>query len=124
MLLRVAPLSFADGCPATVPNGSTPRLYGNGLLWTGFAPNREFGVSQEDGSYFDKFLWMTIVYAPLTVRAVRLDATASPAQWKANEGTSAGSWATAVSFASAGCWRLTARVADVSLSVVVRVGPP
>ena len=47
MLLRVAPLSFADGCPATVPNGSTPpgerrapHFHGNGLLWTGLAPNR------------------------------------------------------------------------------------
>ena len=64
MLLRVAPLSFADGCPATVPNGSTPRFYGNGLLWTGFAPNRAFGVRPRDGSYFDKFLWTTRSTSP------------------------------------------------------------
>ena len=64
------------------------------------------------------------LYEPLTVRAVRLDATASPAHWKANEGTSEGTWATAVWFPSAGCWRLTTRIGDVSLSVVLRVGDP
>lgn len=131
MLLNVQPLSFSRGCPVTIPNGSTPpgalrapHHHGNGLLWTGLAPDRALGLLQEDGSYFDKLRWTTILSAPLTFRAVRLDATAQPARWKANEGGSAGSWATAVWFPSAGCWRLTTRVGDVSLSVVVRVGAP
>ncbi|MBA2384995.1 MAG: hypothetical protein H0V68_10100 [Actinobacteria bacterium] len=129
MLLNVRPPSSSATCPVTVPNGSTPpgehraaHFHGNGLLWTGLAPDRPIGRLDEDGSYFDKLLWTTILYETLTLRAVRLDATAPPARWKANEGGSAGSWATAVWFSSAGCWRLTARVGDVSLSVVVRVG--
>ena len=32
-----------------------------------------------------------------------------------------GSWASAVEFPSEGCWRLTGRVQDVSLSYVVKV---
>lgn len=131
MLLKLPPLSATPTCPVTAPNGSAPpgersapHWHGNGVLWTGLAPNHGIGQLQDDGSYFDKLRWTTIVYHLLSFRAVRLDATAPPALWKANEGGSAGSWATAVWFSSAGCWRLTARVGDVSLSVVVRVGPP
>lgn len=130
MLLKVQPLSVTPTCPATVPNGltvpgarRTPHVHGNGVLWTRSAQNRSIGRLDEDGSYFDKLLWTTILPHPLTFRAVRLDAAAPPALWKASEGGSSGSWATAVRFSSAGCWRLTARVGDVSLSVVVRVGP-
>jgi hypothetical protein len=138
IVLNVGPLSFTPTCPVTIPNGSTPpgerrasHFHGNGLLWTGFAPNREVGVREDDGSYFDKLLWWTtILHEPLTFHAARLDASAPPVRWKANEGRFVGStfrgttWATALWFPSAGCWRLTARLRDVSLSVVVRVGPP
>ena len=138
MLLNVRPLSLSAGCPVTVPNGSTPtgerrspHFHGNGLLWTGFAPNQSIGRLEEDGSYFDKLLWWTMsLHRPLSFRAVRLDANAPPPRWKANEGAFVGStfpgttWATAVWFPSAGCWRLTSRVGDLSLSVVVRVGQP
>src|SRR5215208_5410914 len=95
MLLTVRPLSFAGGCPATVPNGSTPpgeraarEFHGNGLLWTGRWLNQGIGVRDDDGSYSDKLVWTTIVYARLTLNAVRLDATAPPARWKASEGAS------------------------------------
>jgi hypothetical protein len=138
MLLDVRPLSLTPACPATTPNGSTPpgerrapQFHGNSLLWTGFAPNRPLGIPQEDGSYFDKLIWWTTMLDfPLTLQAERLDTSATVTRWKANEGRFTGStfrgttWATAVWFPSAGCWRLTARVGDVSLSVVVRVGPP
>lgn len=138
MLLQVRPLSVTPTCPVTAPNGSTPpgerpapHFHGNGLLWTGFAPNRTIGRLDDAGIYFDKLLWWTtILDANLTFRAVRLDANAAPPGWKANEGGFVGStfrgttWATAVWFPSAGCWRLTARLRDVSLSVVVRVGLP
>jgi hypothetical protein len=137
MLLAVQPRSVTPMCPVTVPNGSAPpgerrapHFHGNGLLWTGFAPNSPIGRLDDDGTYFDKLLWWTtILYAPLTFRALRLDAAAPPPRWKANEGGFAGStfrgttWATALWFPSAGCWRLTTRVGDVSLTVVVRVGP-
>jgi hypothetical protein len=137
MLLNIQPLYVTPTCPVTIPNGSTPpgerrapHFHGNGLLWTGFAPNRSLGIPQEDGSYFDKLLWWTTIRVPLTFRAERLDASAPAPGWKANEGRFTGStfrgttWATAVWFPSAGCWRLTARMGDISLSVVVRVGPP
>lgn len=138
MLLNVRPSSLSAGCPVTVPNGSTPtgerrapHFHGNGLIWTGFAPNGSIGRLEEDGSYFDKLLWWTMaLHEPLSFRAVRLDANAPSPRWKANQGAFVGStfpgttWATAVWFPSAGCWRLTARVGDLSLSVVARVGPP
>ena len=123
----------------TVPNGSTPpgerrapHFHGNGLLWTGFAPNRSIGRLEEDGSYFDKLLWWTTILArapDLPGRAARRERAAVPAGRRTRAAFTGSTfrgttWATAVWFPSAGCWRLTTRVGDVSLSVVVRVGEP
>jgi hypothetical protein len=45
-----------------------------------------------------------------------------------NRGTLSGfngaTWATPITFPTVGCWKLTARVEDVSLSFVVRVVRP
>jgi len=140
--LAVRPQSTAPSCPVTKPNGSKPPgapprpfFHGNGLLWSGFAPDKPVGHSRDgdsvDAAIFDKLGWLSVVMdGRLTVQTTRLDAAAPAARWKANEGGFVGStfpgrsWATPLWFPSAGCWRLTARVADVSLSVVVRVREP
>lgn len=111
-----------------------PRLaswYGNGLLWAGLTADGIYAVAQdrvaEDGSIGNKLLWATTPpeRAP-TLSGERLDAPAPPLRVL---GVNRGSFSSAdkpsymspVSFPTAGCWRLTARVADVSLTYVVEV---
>jgi hypothetical protein len=137
MLLRVtAQTASADTCPITLPNGSVPTglrpspgFHGNGALWTRLQPDGAFVSRNADGSHFVKMIWAaTGVEGPLLVRYQRLDvaATAITAEtirgtWHGFEGTA--SWASRMYF-SEGCWKVTGRVRDVSLSFVVQVVRP
>lgn len=87
---------------------------------------------ERDGSIFWKFGWLPTgidVSPGLTVAGRRLDAASPPMRvLGVNWGYSyvrgvrgRGSWATAVSFPSEGCWKLTGRVGDIALSYVVKV---
>lgn len=134
-LLRLA---TTQACPVTVPNRAKPpgqpptgSWYGNGLLWAGLARDGIYAVPPErveqDGSIFNKLIWVTSPpdRAP-ALSGERLDAPAPPLRVLAtNMGSFSNatrpSWATAVLFPTAGCWRLTARVGDVSLTYVVSV---
>lgn len=134
-LLRI---DTATACPVTLPNRSKPSgqprnvsWYGNGLLWAGLTANGVYSVPQDrvdaDGSIFNKLLWVTTPpWSKPTISGERLDASAPPLRVIAvNLGgfSSAAkpSFMSAVSFPAAGCWRLRARVGDVSLSYVVNV---
>jgi hypothetical protein len=147
--LHVRLPSAAGSCPATLrgaggpPPGlagrmppswfpQTPVWHGNGFLWTSvpldgtFVPRPE--QTQPDGSVLTKLYWFAAgVHGDLTLRGERLDATSPPlVVHRVNRGTMAGfrgsgTWATPVTFPSEGCWRLTARVRDISLSYVVEV---
>jgi hypothetical protein len=82
---------------------------------------------EPDGSIFDKLLWATTPpdRRP-SLTGERLDAPAAPLRvLGVHEGSSSNaskpSWATAVLFPTAGCWRLTGRVGDVSLTQVIDV---
>jgi hypothetical protein len=125
-------------CPVTLPNGDRPAgqprkmsWYGNGRLWAGLAtdgtrPVQRFELAA-DGSIGDKLLWVTTprLERP-TISGERIDETGPPLRvLGVNRGSFSGaadpSYMSPVSFPTAGCWRLRARVGDVSLVYVVRV---
>lgn len=133
--LRVA---TTESCPVTRPNGNRPQgqprnvsWYGNGLLWAGLTPDGVHAVSPDrvgaDGSIGRKLLWVTTPrWAAPTVTGERLDEPAPPLRvLRANKGSFSSaadpSFMTPVTFPAAGCWRVRARVGDVSLTYVVRV---
>jgi hypothetical protein len=134
-LLRI---DASEGCPVTLPNASRPRgqprgpyWYGNGLLWAGVDADGVYDVARDrvesDGSIGNKLLWVTTPpEARPTISGERIDAPAPPLHVRSvNHGSFSSatkpSFMSAVSFPSAGCWRLRARVGDVSLTYVVDV---
>src|SRR5919106_4600565 len=134
-LLRIG---TTESCAVTLPNRNRPpgqprnvSWYGNGLLWAGLSADGVYAVSPDrvgaDGSIGDKLLWVTTPpWRAPTVSGERLDAPAPPLRvLGANRGSFSGatnpSFMTPVTFSATGCWRLTARVNDISLTYVVRV---
>lgn len=127
MGLRVQMPSATKTCPV-----SGEGVYGNGLLSAWLPPDGVLVRPREpDGTFFDKLGWRPHRTFPntLTVRGERLDAPSPPLRvLSVNWGYAIvpgrpkiGSWASAVKFPSEGCWKLTGRVQDVSLSYVVKV---
>jgi hypothetical protein len=122
MSLRLElPAASAESCPVT--RGS----YGNGFLSTRVpGPNGVLATRKDAGALFQKLWWEPHrgLTGELTVRGERLDAPGTLRVLAVNWGSSSaggGSWASAVAFPSEGCWRLTGRVRDVSLTYVVSV---
>jgi hypothetical protein len=124
-LLRVR-LPSAGRCPVTGEG-----RYGNGLLSVWLPPDGRLSTQVENDGLFQKLGWLPRrqVEETLTVRGERLDAASPPMKvlgvfWGYSyvDGVrQRGSWASAVKFPSAGCWRITGRVHDVTLSYVVNV---
>jgi hypothetical protein len=126
-LLDVRMPDPAMSCPVT-----TGR-HGNGFLSTTLPADGILrSPRQPDGSLFNKPGWMPkkgwTWGGDLTVRGERLDAPGRMRVLRVNWGhvfvdgrQGRGSWRTAVEFPSEGCWRITGRVEDISLSYVVRV---
>lgn len=138
MLLRVAAqAATAQTCPVTIPNGKRPlgpmpRRHGNGLLWSGLPSDGTVVVSPDrfdpDGSIFwTKLIWIArgVYGGGLNVQVQRLDAPAPVLQTDVVSGHLSGwsgpSWAARMRFSSEGCWKVTGRLDDVSLSFVVHV---
>jgi hypothetical protein len=132
-LLYAAP-SGAE-CPITIPNGNRPpaapkstwRFHGNGWLWALRPPD---GVIETNSLGGHKQFWVGRIWvgAPLTVKYRLLGDPATPfTKASTGMGTLSGyngpSWASRMLF-SAGCWQITARQLDVSLSYVVQVVVP
>ena len=134
-LLRI---DTTRSCPVTLPNANKPpgqprnfSWYGNGLLWAGIARDGIYAVAQDrvgpDGAIGNKLLWVTTPpWSRPTISGERLDAPAPPLKvLGVNQGSFSSaekpSYMSAVNFPTAGCWRLRARVGDVSLSYVVDV---
>jgi hypothetical protein len=134
-LLRI---DTTPSCPVTLPNANRPpgqprdvSWYGNGLLWAGVATDGIYAVAQDrvgpDGAIGNKLLWVTTPpWRRPTISGERLDAPAPPLRvLGVNQGSFSSaekpSFMSAVNFPTAGCWRLRARVGDVSLSYVVEV---
>jgi hypothetical protein len=133
-------------CAVTLPNGSEPpgvfthsgpndnpgensNLYGNGKLWTTLGPNGtvEFrtggpGSVDPDGSLGMKFPWWRRVRGKLTIEGKRLDGPAPPLRAHIPDGYGdTGFQSTALIFPTAGCWEVTGKVGDASLTFVTRV---
>jgi hypothetical protein len=133
-------------CAVTLPNGSEPpgvfthggpsdnrgdnsNLYGNGKLWTTLSPNGtvEFrpggpGSVDPDGSLGMKFPWWRGVRGKLIIEGKRLDRASPPLRAHIPEGYGdTGFQSTALIFPTAGCWEVTGRVGDASLTFVTRV---
>jgi hypothetical protein len=124
MLLRLRLPDPRDACPVT-----TGR-YGNGLLSVDVRGGVLSRPREPDGTLFDELGWLPRkgFTGTLTVRGERIDAPGRLNVLSVNWGYSyapgkqpRGSWASAVTFPSEGCWRITGRVRDVSLTYVVRV---
>jgi hypothetical protein len=147
-LLHVQLPTATQTCPVTVPRGkpppglgarapfpglgASPRWHANTFLWTGLPLDGVYVPDSRsvapDGSVEAKLYWFAaVVHGEFSLTGQRLDGS-SPALFvhRVNRESmtrfrGSGTWATPVTFPSQGCWRLTARVADVSLSFVVEV---
>jgi hypothetical protein len=115
---------------STPPNTNwrpSPNRHGNGSLWVDFWPENKVLVEPNevnaDGSMAVKFLWYRGVRGQLVVEGRRLDAPAPPAQGGySSEGYGdIGFQAGGILFPSEGCWEITGRVADASLTFVTLV---
>ncbi len=126
-------------CEVTRPNGVVagserpePNSYGNPQLSLGpfglwpdgtvvFKPGGA-GFITGDGSLGMKFGWTRGVRGRLTIEGRRLDAPASPLRSAIPNGYGEiGFQATALVFSTAGCWEVTGRVGDASLTFVTNV---
>jgi hypothetical protein len=142
MALRVQMPTVTETCPVTIPRGrkpppssaASPEWHGNGFLWTRLAQDGVFAPPPENvgwpgdpkGSIGTKLYWFARIGGIFTLKGQRLDAPSSPlVVHSVNRGQSdvwrGPTWATAVTFPSEGCWRLTARVEDISLTFVLKV---
>jgi len=130
-------------CPVTLPitdappgepDPSEPTYYGNGALWTVLWPDgrvvfepRGPGFVLPDGSLGMKWPWIPFVPGDLAVDGRRLDGSAPPAWAEISEGFT--DWGrffpTYLIFPTPGCWEVTGRIGETSLTfvtLVVQVG--
>ncbi len=128
-----------ESCPVTFPNGSqppdeitpglqpSPHRHGNDVLWADLGVGGKIVPApeqfQEDGSLNWKMGWDRGVRGKLTVTGRRLDAPTPPAQGHYDiEGYGdIGFQAGGIHFPSEGCWEITGRVGDASLTFVTLV---
>jgi hypothetical protein len=127
-----APTS-SNVCPVTLPNGHNPpgqtsRLsHGNGQLWVelyarGIVSPANYGRARPNGAIAVKFPWTRGVTGQLRITGRRLDAD-GPAlrSWIPSGYGRTGFQFTAVIFPTKGCWAVTGRVGNGSLTFVTKV---
>jgi hypothetical protein len=112
-------------CPVTTSRVARTGVFtfDNGLLASTVPTNGiVVAATWEDGSLFWKPGWRLRgkVTHELIVRGERLDAPAPPMRVLAVR-WGGGSWRTASTFPSEGCWRISGRSGDIALSYVVKV---
>ena len=133
--LRAA-LARETRCPVTRPNGDTPpgwaaspTNHGNGRLWvglwtTGVAVGSD-GHLRDDGSVDIKYGWWRGVEGALTISGRRVDGPAPPLSAFVPRGYEpSGFQPSGIVFPTEGCWEVTGRVADASLTFVVLLVKP
>jgi hypothetical protein len=131
---RQLPASNNGPCAVTQPNGSLPpdetvesQYYlGNGQLWTTLWPDGKIIMLPEnqniDGSLSMKWPWWRGVTGPLTIEGHRLDAEAEPLRAEIPEGYGdTGFQVSTLIFPSIGCWEVTGRVGEASLTFITKV---
>jgi hypothetical protein len=123
-------VAAVDPCPITHPNGSKPpgamfgaEPHGNGSIWVGlWSANVVVWDAEPDGSVSAKFGWWRGVAGKLRIDGHRLDAQASPLTAHVPDGYGdSGFQSTGITFPTEGCWRVTGRVGDASLTFVTLV---
>ena len=124
-------------CAVTKPNGNPPPglpptapFHGGNGLWTTldwpdgvvvFRPGGP-GFIHKSGELEMKFPWWRAVKGRLTIEGRRLDKPAPPLQADIPEGYGdTGFQATALLFPTPGCWEVTGRAGNASLTFVVMV---
>lgn len=120
--------------PPGIPEPPEPVYYDNGDLWTTLWPAGRVvfepggpGFVLEDGALGMKWPWIPVVPGDLAVEGRRLDAPAPPVRAEISEGydNHGRFFPTYLIFPSAGCWEVTGRVGETSLTfvtLVVQVG--
>jgi hypothetical protein len=138
---KQAALGESFRCPVTVPNEKTytgePGVggnYWNEALSTGlwpegkvvFKPGGPGSAVPEDGALAMKFWWWRLVRGRLTIEGRRLDNPAPPLRSIIPDGYGEiGFQATGLVFPTPGCWEVTGRIGDKSLTfvtLVVKIG--
>jgi len=127
LLSGVAPApNGAQKCAVTV---ESPVIGDSRLSVVGGWPNGEVvfrpggpGFITNDGALGMKFPWQRGVRGRLTIEGRRLDGDAPPLRSEVNNGYGdIGFQATYVIFPTPGCWEVTGRVADASVTFITRV---
>jgi hypothetical protein len=125
-------LAGVDPCPITHPNGSRPpgstfgsEFHGNGSIWVGvWDADVVVWKADTDGSVTAKFGWWRGVPGKLRIEGHRLDAPAPPLIGHVPDGYGdSGFQASGITFPTGGCWQVTGRVDDASLTFVTLVLP-
>ena len=121
--------AYDDGCVVTVPNRAD-RFFGTDRLSVAlqypdttvvFRPGGP-GTILPDGSLSMKFGWLRNLRGALAIDGRRLDAPAEPLRASIPTGYGdMGFQATALIFPTPGCWEVTGRIADETVTFVVRV---
>jgi hypothetical protein len=123
-------IGLGDACPFTTPNLSTPPgstagavFHGNGKIWVGMWPsNIVVKAPEPDGTIDAKFGWWRGVPGTFTIDGRRLDAPAPPLSASVPDGYGEqGFQATGIVFPAEGCWEVTGRIGDASLTFVTLV---
>jgi hypothetical protein len=123
-------VAAVDPCPITHPNGSKPpgpmfgaEPHGNGSIWVGlWSANVVVWSAEPDGSVSAKFGWWRGVAGKLRIDGHRLDRQAPPLTAHVPDGYGdSGFQSTGITFPTEGCWRVTGRVGDASLTFVTLV---
>lgn len=125
-------------CPLTLPNGSIPRdaynwvgndpenSHGNGKLWTLLWPHNVVVAApafvERDGTVRMKWPWWRGVRGELQIEGRRLDGDAAPlrAEIPRYYGLS-GFQPAAIFFPTEGCWEVTGKAGNATLTVVTLV---
>lgn len=128
-----ASASSPSACPVTLPTGkvapgeSPDRLsYGNGALWVDLWPDGKVLIDpqhvESDGWLEMKFPWYRGVPGSLSITGHRLDVPAPPLRARIPDGYgNQGFQSTSIAFPMEGCWQVTGKVGDASLTVVTLV---
>ncbi len=125
----------AEACRPTAPDGNAPKgfnygsdglaveLWPDGKLVAGTLPDGgSFATVKRDGSIVAKLGWWRGAAGRLEITGERTDAQASPLRADVPDGYGpTGFQATAITFASTGCWDVTGRVGGERLTFTVLV---
>lgn len=117
-------------CAVTFPNGSQPPdgniggpgVHGNGLLWVSLGSPVVVNDADASGAVPEKFPWWRGVSGSLRIDGRRLDGPSPPLAANIPDGYgSTGFQASVVLFPTEGCWEVTGRAGEASLTFVTLV---